>query len=447
MRKCTQLIIAAAAIGCIVANVAPALAAKKKITWWAPSEYSWLQMKKLFEKQNPNITVQIINGDLDKFYTMITAGLMPDVWGSVSTPGISADVNRNWALDLTPYIKRDGAAMKINEMFPGVMSQFKVEGRQYGIPMYCYADYYFYNTQLYARAGLQPPTLNTKDRSWNWDQMVVNAQKTTLKGPNGKVTQYGLYFPTGIFDFPNYYHMWGAEPYSKETLKTSVPQAVHYNTPEMVNALTKVWELKWKYNVAGGDFKNGKTAASIDYGYNIPSIMLTKKLPWAIAPLPWAKTNIGTFWPGGWRISKVSKNKEAAWTFLKFLLSSDAMRVMFNDDKCSKLGCVPIRKPLFHDTFGKEISRVTGMNTNDVLELFDQADNVGIVKYQETVCLHADLAKHIQPELDKIWNNKVDPKAGAANIQKAVDRALPTLFARWMRNIKFTGADKNYKKN
>jgi ABC-type glycerol-3-phosphate transport system substrate-binding protein len=129
MRRSTQLFIFAAAFGLALTSVTPAaIAKKKKITWWVPSEYSWLQMKKLFEKENPDITVQIINGDLDKFYTMITAGLMPDVWGSVSTPGISADVNRNWALDLTPYIKRDGAAMKISEMFPGVMSQFKVEG-------------------------------------------------------------------------------------------------------------------------------------------------------------------------------------------------------------------------------------------------------------------------------------------------------------------------------
>lgn len=439
MRRRSLVLLLAA--GVILSTTGQATA-RMKITWWAPAEYSWTQMARLFEKQNPGVDVQIVNGDLDKFYTMITAGLMPDIWGSVGTPGISADVNRNWALDLSPYIKRDSKAMNWADFFPGVMRQFKVNGRQYGMPMYCYADYFFYNKQLYAKAGLAPPPMNAEDRSWNWEQMVVNAQKTTVRDSQGKTTQGGIYYPTGYHDFPNYMHMWGAEPYSSHTLETSVPQSIEFSSPEMVNALTKVWELSWRHRVVFGDFKAGKTAASLDYGYTIPSIMLTKSLPWAIAPLPWAKTNTGTFWPGGWRIAKVSKDKDLAWSFVKFLFTPENMRLMLDDPKSTKQGSVPIRRSLFNQTFGRDVSTTTGMKPEDVLYLFDKADSVGIVKYQETVCLHADVSKQIQPELDKIWSNRVDPKSGAANIQKAIDRALPTLFQRWLRNIKFTGADR-----
>jgi hypothetical protein len=116
-----------------------------------------------------------------------------------------------------------------------------------------------------------------------------------------------------------------------------------------------------------------------------------------------------------------------------------------SDPKSSKAGLPVVRKSVFRDTLGRQIGKVTGMSEDDVFKVHAQADAVGIVKYQETVCLHSDIQKFITPEVDKIWANKVDPRTGAANIQKVVDRVLPTLFQRWLRNVKFTGAEKNYK--
>lgn len=445
MRKNHLRLLIAAVVGSSLIASGSAVMAKKKITWWVGSEYSWKQMHDLFEKQNPNIDIVMVHGDIDKFYTMITAGMMPDIWGPWSTPGIHADVNRNWAIDLGPYLKRDSKEMNMDDFFPGVMRQFKIAGKQYSLPIFSYADYYFYNKQLYAQAGIPvPPVDATKNHNWSWEQMVANAQKTTIKDASGKVKQWGTNFSTGLFDFPNYFHMWGAEPYSEETLKTSVPQTVHWNSPEMINALTKVWELRWRYNVAGGDFTGGKTASTFEHGYNIQNYMKTKKLQgqWGISPLPWAKTNSGTLWPDGWRISRICKDKESAWKFVKFLCSPGSMNLIVSDPKSSKPGSPVVRKSVFKETLGRDVGKMTGMEPADVFSVHEQADDVGIVKYQETVCLHADLEKYLNPELEKIWTNKVDPKTGAANLQKVADKALPVLFNRWLRNIKFTGADK-----
>lgn len=435
------------AVSCVlivgVAVQAPAMA-KKKITWWVPLDSSMKAVHDKFEKENPGVDIQMVTGDMDKFYTMITAGLMPDIWGPWGTPGIHADVNRNWATDLTPYIKRDGKAMGIDDFFPGVMRQFKIAGKQFSLPVFSSADYYAYNTQLLAQAGLNPPPLDASDKDWDWDRMLMYAQKTTIKDNSGKNKQFGLNFSTGLADFPNYFHMWGAEPYSEDTLRTSVPQAMHWTTPEMVKGITKVWELRWRYNVAGGDFLTSKTAATIEHGYNISNWVKAKKLKWAIAPLPWAVTNAGTLWPDGWRISRVCKEKELAWKFVKFICSPDMMRLIVTDAKGAHIGRPVTRKSIFKETFGREIQSVTAMDAADVYKVHEQADEVGIVKYQETVCLHLDLEKYINPELEKIWTNKVAPKEGATNIQRVVDKTLPILFARWVRNVKFTGADRNF---
>ena len=423
----------------------PPVLAKKKITWWAPSDNSWRQVREKFMAANPTMDVQMIHGDVDKFYTMITAGLMPDIWGPWSTAGIHADVNRNWAIDLTPYLKRDGKSMNIDDFFPGVMRQFKIAGKQFSLPIFSYADYYFYNPQLYAQAGLNPPPIEAS-KEWNWDRMVANSQKlTVLDAATGKPKQFGLQFSTGLFDFPNYFHLWGAEPYSVDTLRSSIPQDMHWTTPEMVTCLTKMWELKFRYNVVGGSFTGGKLGSTIEHGYNIQSNMQAKKLKWAIAPLPWAVTNSGTLWPDGWRISRVCKDKELAWKFIKFICSPDIMRMVVSDPKSAHPGSPVVRKSIFKETLGRDVGNATGMAPQDVFRVHEQADDVGIVKYQETVCLHVDIQKFLNPELDKLWANKVDGRTCATNLQKVTDRMLPGLFARWLRNVKFTGADKSYK--
>lgn len=439
-------------IQCLIASVlaislmgSPAMAAaKKKLTWWVGTDAIWKIIAERFEKANPNVDVVILTGDVDKFYTMITAGLMPDIWGPWNTPGIQADVNRNWALDLSPYLKRDGKSMKIDDFFPGVMRQFKVSGKQYSIPAFLNIDEFFINTTLWAQAGLQLPPLDSKDKSWSWDRMVECAMKTTKRNANGRVSQAGINLSMEWFNIPSWFHIWGAEPYSKETFKTSVPQKIHLNTPETVTALTKVWELRYKYNVFGTGFPEGRCGATMQNGYVVYDIVKAKKLKWAVRNLPWGKTNSGTLWPNGWRIAKVTKDKELAWKFMKFLCSPEILRLAGTDPKSHLQFTAPVRASVFKETLGKNIGNATGMDPDDVYRVAAQADNVGVVKYQETVCLHVDMDKFLNPELQKMWENKVSPKECAANLQAASDRRLPELFKRWMRNIKFTGADKNY---
>ena len=83
---------------------------RKKLTWYLTGT-SWKALAEKFEKENPNVDIVMIYGDMDKFYTMTTAGPMPDVWGPWGTPGIHADVNRNWAVEVTAYLKRDEKSM------------------------------------------------------------------------------------------------------------------------------------------------------------------------------------------------------------------------------------------------------------------------------------------------------------------------------------------------
>lgn len=427
----------------------PVNAAKKvELKWWVPANYTWKTLQERFEKKHPNIKVTIIDGDMDKFYTMISAGLMPDVWGTFSTPGITADVTRGWIIDLGPYIKRDSKEIKIDDFFPGIMRQFKVKGRQYSIPYFNYTDFYWYNTTMFAKAGLQPPPLNAKDKSWTWDKMVLYAQKTTTYDSQNRIRQAGLDF--GQYGFgisPTWLHLFDVKPYSDDALRTSIPQKVYLNTPEMKKALTKIWELMYKHRVADPTpkpFYQGNTAASIEPGWavklNLPSKKIQKQ--WRIAPLPWADTNSGTLWPDSWRISSQCKNKEAAWTFMKFITSAESMRFIVTDLKGQYPGSPATRKSIFNETLGRDIGKASGMDPDDVYRVHSQADDVGVVKEGETIALHVDLFRFLDPIMTRFYTNKISPVQTAAELQSTADKIMPTLFKRWLRNQKYTGKEK-----
>lgn len=420
-------------------------AAKKTLRWWVPGDIVWKELAAKFEKSNPGVQIVVVNGTIDKFYTMVTAGMMPDIWGPWETPGITADVNRNWALDLTPYIKRDGKSMNIDDFFPGLMRQFRVKGKQYSLPMFYYTDWFYYDVTKYNKAGLASLPIDAKDKSWNWDKMVINAQKTVQYDSQGKVKQPGIETNRYI---GNWRHIWGVDFYGESAYKTSVPQEIHINTPEFERALTKVWELTFKHKVQapGWDsksFTSKTTAQSLEDGWIIKLLMPVKNFKWALAPLPWGETNSGRTWPDGWRISRITKDKEIAWKFIKYLCSPEAMDYAVTSAKSTYRGTGVARRSVFRDTMAEDISKVNGMKSGDVLRIYEQADDVGFVKDQETICLNEDIFRtYINPILPDFWNNRLSPKATAVKMQQAADKAMPILFNRWLRNIKFTGADK-----
>lgn len=169
-----------------VLGLSVAAGAKMKIRWWVASEPMWKQIGLMYEAEHPSTKVEVLTGTLDKFYAMITAGQIPDVWGPWDTPGITADVMRGWALNLDPYIARDAREINLSDFFPGVMKQFRINGKMYSMPVFSYTDWYIYSPEMYAKAGLHAPPTDPADKAWNWEKMVENARKCTRLAADGQ---------------------------------------------------------------------------------------------------------------------------------------------------------------------------------------------------------------------------------------------------------------------
>ena len=107
MKRATSVALLAGVMAGALCLTLPVEAAKKvKLRWWVTANYTWKTLEDRFEKAHPNIDVTIIDGDMDKFYTMIASGLMRTYGESSTRQGLQPTSlgDRSPTLDLTSSV-------------------------------------------------------------------------------------------------------------------------------------------------------------------------------------------------------------------------------------------------------------------------------------------------------------------------------------------------------
>lgn len=292
-----------------------------------------------FEKKNPDIKIEWreATGDwMQQMPVWVASGVGPDVfemWGGDA---------RSWgengvALDLNPYIKRDFSATDLRDFYPISWEAAELtfgpkKGVRYGIPSYGNVFVMYYNVNYFDQAGVPYPSVLDKQGKWDWDTLITVGKKLTRSDGN-KVVQWGLdddslYYPTGrgagwvqaaggqYFDLPNNPTKWVG------------------NSDATINAFDFQQSLIWKHGIMSPI--NTRSAANFQKGFSamnlwLGSVRLTESeesLPfdWNIGPRPKGPKARGYYLSSDmFGINANTKNKEAAWKFVKYLTSTDGM--------------------------------------------------------------------------------------------------------------------------
>ncbi len=103
-------------------------------------------------------------------------------------PRTAAFATLKYALDLTPFLEKD-AAGKIN---PPSLEATSFRGRIYAAPVFNSTQVLIYNTDLLAKAGVTPPSIDPAKRA-TWEEIVRDAQQVKDKTgiPSGIVWSQG----------------------------------------------------------------------------------------------------------------------------------------------------------------------------------------------------------------------------------------------------------------
>lgn len=308
-----------------------------------------------FEKENPNIKVELISPPTEqadqKIQQMLQAGTGVDVL-EVRDLTVGPFSNNGWLLDMADHIKQWDGYEKLTEQ----AKKFTIdsEGHSYLVPYGFYGLSLFYRTDLVEEAGFDGPPET-------WEELVEQAE--AIQDPTQN--RYGYAFRGGsnsagqlmsILEAYNADHLDVENAYKVDSGKTI------FSTPESQEALDKYIELfhkgspdssvSWGFSEMVQGFTNGSTAFLLQDPEVIATVRessLTED-QWAVAPNPVGPTGKAA-WPmatAGWGVTSFSEHSEEAMKLVTWLAGEEPS-VKFAQEN----SLVPIQTSAAEDEFFK----------------------------------------------------------------------------------------------
>lgn len=237
-------------------------------------------------------------------------------------------IGAGWAEPLNAFIDNpqltDKAALDVNDFVAGAMAPFKRGETIYALPWLSDSTVVGYRTDVFEKAGYAkfPET---------FDALREAAKKIHTRQMAGFVTQDNLHWI-----FPNWLLSYGgsffANPPADLTPTFDTPEAIRaaevFTT--MLGAYSPPGGIKLDASIAEAIMQQGKAACYLDGLGNTQHIIDAKKTTlgdrMAFTNTPSGpKGHFPQLAVHGYFINKSSKNKNAAWEFIKWAVSKDTM--------------------------------------------------------------------------------------------------------------------------
>ena len=149
------------------ATEAPAMADKVVVTWWhigtADKDKALYQaFADEYMAAHPNVDIQITVLENEAFKTKLTtvmqSGEPPDIFHSWGGGVMNAYADAGLLRDITPEMDADGGAWR-STFGAGPLGVYSYLGKNYGVPTDMGMVGFWYNTELFAQAGIENPPI------------------------------------------------------------------------------------------------------------------------------------------------------------------------------------------------------------------------------------------------------------------------------------------------
>lgn len=266
------------------------------------------------EHDDIEVTLEAYGGEFD---TKISAGM-----GSNDTP----DVMYMWNYPayyqglepLDSYIEAEGEDYKSN-FYDTLWNYNSLDGETYGIPIGFTTHALFYNKDIFAEAGIEEPT-----NDWTWDD-VIAASKTITEKCEGK-KGFSFQMKPDPYDFEMYLWSNGTAYTDEEgNLEGNLNSDEAKEVFQMFQDMEKDGYAVATEKSGTDEFRSGSTAMYI-YGSWSINTLKEDGVNFGVVNIPsfaGKGDSVSILSSSGISMSKDSKNKEAAWEFIKFWTSEE----------------------------------------------------------------------------------------------------------------------------
>jgi len=324
------------------------------VTWKPNIPAAWDEIFELFKAEHPDIEVvkEVGPHSSTAFHDLLTQKLK----------NRSRDVDV-FLMDVIwpPEFASAGWAMPLDEKFPEAEQEKFLSGtilantfnnKIYGVPLFIDSGVFYYRKDLLDKYRLPPPL--------TWQQMldvaewIIREEKkggNNINGFSGQFKQYeGLVCDMMEFILSN-----GGEILDADTGKSGLAEkpavdAVKFVRDKIIGKIAPVGVLTYQEPESLDLFIQGKAVFHRNWPYawevsnNEGRSKIAGKV--GISRLPHFDGQKSFSTLGGWQvgISSYSENKDAAWTFVKFLTSNRIQKLL-----ALKAGRAPARTALYED--------------------------------------------------------------------------------------------------
>ncbi len=325
--------------------------------WGDPAELQvWNQIVADFHQVNQNITVKVEVSDWDSYWTklktLLSAGTPPDVF-AMDAPLYLDYQSRGVLLNLQPYLDKNPDMLK--GIYPQTLEAYKTPDGMYGLPRDFQTITLFYNKDMFDAAGLAYPT-----GDWTYDDLRNAAKSLTKVGPDGKVTQFGFYADLWDMELIWSEAIWayGSDVINADHTKTLIGEPKAREAWQLFHDMVfvdKSWPTLTTAQEYGGDPFLAGVAAMTTIGHWAVPGYAEAKFKWDIAPMPKGPAGQATSVnSAGFVVGKASKNPDAAFEFLKYVVSEPAQT------RLAQLGfaCPVLKSVAESDSFLKQKTQI-----------------------------------------------------------------------------------------
>jgi multiple sugar transport system substrate-binding protein len=268
----------------------------------------------------PNLKVNQVPGApeaavLEKYKASAAAGTPPDVI-SLNTNVTGDLVASRMLAALDDLIKSRGQGFSRDAFYPDVLGAQTVEGKLYGVPRFVQTMLLYYNKDLFQKAGLAEPNEN-----WTWEKEVLDTAARLKSYMAGVVTEATFPLAFGADLRNSLVTSWGGDFFDKAGKKATLDEAKALAGLEFAHAL----RYRHRYSPeqgqeAGASFNNGRIAMNVSGSFAYGGLVAGPFRPGVtLFPKgPGGRRQTGN--ATGYSISEGSRNKPAAWEFVKWLV-------------------------------------------------------------------------------------------------------------------------------
>lgn len=259
------------------------------------------------------VTLEAYGGEFD---TKISAGMgsndMPDVMYMWNYPAYAQGLE-----PLDSYIEGEGEEYKEN-FYDTLWNYNSYDGSTYGIPIGFTTHALFFNKDIFKEAGVAEPT-----NDWTWED-VQKAAKTITEKCDGK-KGFSFQMKPDPYDYEMYLWSNGTAYVNEDgELEGNLNSDEAKEVFKMFQDMEKEGYAVATEKSGTDEFRSGNTAMYV-YGSWSINTLKEDEVNFGVVNIPsfGKQPSVSILSSSGISMSKDSKNKEAAWEFIKFWTSEE----------------------------------------------------------------------------------------------------------------------------